>query len=176
MKRNRIFQEEIYELEEWMQEIERTMVMSDSVIFRQEQLRERFEQYQVRQKKPNFSLFEFFFFFKKFQTELNIKEYTVRTLVDQTRHELTQSTSPELTHSLESLITNWSNLQKKVDNKLAFYSDVYKLHEELKDLLQEENLWLDNLQNKIYSTTSGGADAEETSEELDVNSNEFRYF
>jgi len=43
----------------------------------------------------------------------------------------------------------------------------------LKDLLQEENLWLDNLQNKIYSTTSGGADAEETSEELDVNANEF---
>ena len=58
MKRNRIFQEEIYELEEWIQEIERTMVMSDSVIFRQEQLRERFEQYQVGQNE----LFLFAFF------------------------------------------------------------------------------------------------------------------
>jgi len=58
LKRNRIFQEEIYELEEWIQEIERTMVMSDSVIFRQEQLRERFEQYQVGQNE----LFLFAFF------------------------------------------------------------------------------------------------------------------
>ncbi len=68
-----------------------------------------------------------------------------------------------------------------------FYSDLHKLHEELKgirksffffvfiyklyllDLLHHENIWLDTLQNKIYTTATSGADAEETSEELDVN-------
>lgn len=37
------------------------------------------------------------------------------------------------------------------------------------DLLHHENAWLDTLQNKIYATAHTGADAEETSEELDVN-------
>lgn len=37
------------------------------------------------------------------------------------------------------------------------------------DLLRQENHWLDTLQNKIYGNTYASADAEETSEELDVN-------
>jgi hypothetical protein len=39
---------------------------------------------------------------------------------------------PELAQSLETLVSNWSNLQKKVDTKAAFYTDIYTLHEELK--------------------------------------------
>jgi hypothetical protein len=42
------------------------------------------------------------------------------------------SASPELAQSLETLVSNWSNLQKKVDTKVLFYTDIYTLHEELK--------------------------------------------
>lgn len=119
------------------------------------------------------------------QTELHLKEYTVRTLVDQARQDVTHSSSSELIHSLDTLISNWSSLQKKADQKLAFYSDSHQLNEELRgmeyflrsqtniacclDLLRQENHWLDTLQNKIYGNTYTSADAEETSEELDVN-------
>ena len=80
------------------------------------------------------------FFFQRLQTELNLKEYTVRTLVDQTRHDLTQSSSTEISHSLDTLISDWSSLQKKVDQKLAFYTDVHKLNEELR------GIYMDNLE------------------------------
>ena len=36
------------------------------------------------------------------------------------------------------------------------------------ELLTRENIWLDSLQNRIYSTSGSGADAEDASEELDV--------
>ncbi len=65
---------------------------------------------------------------------MNLKENTVRNLVLQGRQDLnTPSTAaPELAQSLETLVSNWSNLQKKVDTKAAFYTDIYTLHEELK--------------------------------------------
>lgn len=93
---------------------------------------------------------------------------------------------PELAQSLETLVSNWSNLQKKVDTKVLFYTDIYALHEDLRsndlherilsihqislllDLLHQENVWLDTLQNRIFSSSNSGADAEEISEELDV--------
>jgi hypothetical protein len=58
-----------------------------------------------------------------------LKENTVRNLVLQGRQDLN---APELAQSLENLVSNWSNLQKKVDTKAAFYKDIYTLHEELK--------------------------------------------
>jgi len=36
------------------------------------------------------------------------------------------------------------------------------------DILHQENVWLDALQNKVFSSANNGADAEEISEELDV--------
>jgi formyltetrahydrofolate hydrolase len=99
------------------------------------------------------------------------------------------SSTAELALSLETLVSNWSNLQKKVDTKVSFYTDIHTLHEDLKstrsidmlidivrmrssclhvDLLHQENVWLDSLQNKIYSSINNGADAEEIAEELDV--------
>ncbi len=36
------------------------------------------------------------------------------------------------------------------------------------DLLHQENVWLDTLQNKVFSSSNSGADAEEIAEELDV--------
>jgi len=88
------------------------------------------------------------------QNEIHLKENIVRNLVLQGRQDLNNPSTavPDLAQSLETLVSNWSNLQKKVDTKATFYTDIYALHEDLKDLLQEENLWLDNLQNKIYST------------------------
>ena len=110
---------------------------------------------------------------------MTLKEHSVRLLVDQIRQDSNQSSQ-----SAEILVSNWSNLQKKVDTKVTFYNDLFRLHEELKgtrrafrrrrerssrvDLLQRENIWLDQLQTKIYATVSNGADAEEISEELDV--------
>ncbi|CAF1590315.1 unnamed protein product, partial [Adineta ricciae] len=149
LKRNKILQEEIRELDDWILDRDRASLIEDGAIFHQDQIRDRLEQYQ------------------KLQTELNLKEYTVRTLVEQTRHDLAQSPSPELAQQLDTLISNWSGLQKKVDTKVTYYSDVYKLHEELKELLTRENIWLDSLQNRIYSTSNSGADAEDASEELD---------
>ena len=35
-------------------------------------------------------------------------------------------------------------------------------------MLHQENVWLDTLQNKVFSSSNNGADAEEISEELDV--------
>jgi hypothetical protein len=61
----------------------------------------------------------------------------VRTLVDQARHDISQSSSPELAHSVETLISSWSTLQKKVDTKGASYTELYKLHEELKGIQYE---------------------------------------
>ncbi len=135
LKRNKIIQEEIRELEDWIQEKERGIAIDDGAIYYQEQLRERLEQYQVKFfSRKIFFLNPSFCFSQKLQTELNLKEYTVRTLVDQARHDISQSSSPELSHSLDTLISNWSSLQKKVDQKLAFYTDIYKLHEELKGI------------------------------------------
>lgn len=75
---------------------------------------------------------------------------------------------PDLAQSLETLVSNWSNLQKKVDTKATFYTDIYALHEDLKNILHQENVWLDALQNKVFSSANNGADAEEISEELDT--------
>ena len=36
------------------------------------------------------------------------------------------------THIIDNLITDWSNLQRKIDTKTAFYTDLYRTHEELK--------------------------------------------
>lgn len=44
------------------------------------------------------------------------------------------SAPPELAQSLETLVSNWSNLQKKVDTKAVFYTDIYTLHEDLKSI------------------------------------------
>lgn len=115
----------------------------------------------------------------------------------QGRQDLTNSSAAstaELAQSLETLVSNWANLQKKVDTKVAFYTDIHTLHEDLKskvkskkdsslslsvsssssflssrlDILHVENVWLDALQNHVYSSSNNGADAEEISEELDV--------
>ncbi|CAF3670938.1 unnamed protein product [Adineta steineri] len=150
LKRNKILQEEIRDLQEWIIDRDRSTFFDDGSICHQDQIRERLEQYQ------------------RLQTELNLKEYTVRTLVEQARHDISQNSSPELAQSLETLISNWSTLQKKVDTKVIFYSDIYKLHEELKDLLYRENIWLDTLQNRIYAQSHAGVDAEETAEELET--------
>ena len=48
LKRNRIIQEEIHELEEWILEKDRGIGIDDGAIYYQEQLRERLEQYQVK--------------------------------------------------------------------------------------------------------------------------------
>ncbi|CAF3672349.1 unnamed protein product [Rotaria sordida] len=148
LKRNKVLHEEIQELEEWIMDKEHEAPADDGPIFYQDQIRERLEQYQ------------------KLQTELNLKENIVRNLVLQGRQDL--SGAPELAQSLETLVSNWSNLQKKVDTKVVFYTDIYTLHEELKNLLHQENVWLDTLQNKIFSSSNDGADAEEISEELDT--------
>ncbi|CAF3539694.1 unnamed protein product [Rotaria sordida] len=148
LKRNKLIQEDIRELEDWIMEKERETLLDDGSIFYHEQLRERLEQYQ------------------RLQTELNIKEHTVRTLVDQTRHDISQS-SAELSQQIETLVSNWTNLQKRVDSKVIFYTDLYKLYEELKDLLYHENIWLDTLQNRIYTTGNTNVDLEDASEELD---------
>lgn len=137
----------------------------------------------------NFIYSRFFFVKQKLQTELTLKESVVRNLVLQGRQDLnTPSTSaPDLAQSLETLVSNWSNLQKKVDTKVAFYTDIFTAHEELKsnlihkikikiqkifflDILHQENVWLDTLQNRVFTTSNNGADAEEISEELDVKS------
>lgn len=58
----------------------------------------------------------------------------MRNLLQQGRHDLNSSSggTPELAQQLETLVSNWGNLQKKVDTKVAFYADIYTLHEELK--------------------------------------------
>ena len=42
----------------------------------------------------------------------------------------------ELSQNLETLVSNWSNLQKKVDTKVIFYTDIHTLYEELKSNLK----------------------------------------
>ncbi|CAF4861262.1 unnamed protein product, partial [Rotaria sp. Silwood1] len=148
LKRNKVLHEEIQELEDWIMDKEHEAPADDGPIFYQDQIRERLEQYQ------------------KLQTELNLKENIVRNLVLQGRQDLTGA--PELAQSLETLVSNWSNLQKKVDTKVVFYTDIYTLHEDLKHLLHQENVWLDTLQNRVFSSSNDGADAEEISEELDT--------
>ena len=71
---------------------------------------------------------------------MNHKEHTVRNLVQQGRHDINSSSggTPELAQQLETLVSNWGNLQKKVDTKVAFYGDIYTLHEELKSKTIEE--------------------------------------
>lgn len=58
----------------------------------------------------------------------------MQNLVIQGRQDLAAPSvaPPDLAQSLETLVSNWSNLQKKVDTKVAFYTDIYALHEELK--------------------------------------------
>lgn len=56
MKRTRVYQEEIREIEEWILEKERDISIDDGAIFYQEQLRERLEQYQVRRFSSSSSM------------------------------------------------------------------------------------------------------------------------
>ena len=57
----------------------------------------------------------------------------MRTLVDQARQYVNQSSSSsEIVQELDELITKWSNLQKKVETKVAIYTDLNKLYEELR--------------------------------------------
>ncbi|CAM2708186.1 unnamed protein product [Rotaria socialis] len=149
IQRNRLIQEEIRELEDWLMDRERETFLDDGSIFYHEQFRERLEQYQ------------------RLQTELTHKEHTLRTLIDRNRQDGTQP-SLELTQYLDTLVSNWSSLQKKVDTKISLYSELYKLHEELKELLYQENVWLDALQNRIFTPVNHNADAQEASEELDT--------
>ncbi|CAF2858218.1 unnamed protein product [Rotaria sp. Silwood2] len=144
LKRNKLIQEDIRELDDWIMDKEREILLDDGSIFYHEQIRERLEQYQ------------------RLQTELTLKEHTVRTLIEQANQ-----SSPELAQQIDTIISNWSNLLKRVDNKVIFYTDLYKLHEELKDLLYHENIWLDTLQNRIYTTGNTNVDLEDASEELD---------
>jgi len=144
LKRTKLFQDEIRDLEDWINEKERVVALEDGAVFYQEQLRERFDHFQ------------------RLQNELNVKEHSVRTLVDQLRLDTNQS--PQ---QVDDLVSIWSNLQKKIDFKMNFYSEISHLHDEFRDLLQRQNVWLDQLQTKVFSSSSHGADAEETSEELD---------
>jgi hypothetical protein len=48
LKRTKILQEEIRELEDWILDRDREISIDDGAIFYQEQLRERLEQYQVK--------------------------------------------------------------------------------------------------------------------------------
>ena len=48
LKRTRLFEEEIRELEDWINDKEREVTLEDGAVFYQEQLRERCEHFQVR--------------------------------------------------------------------------------------------------------------------------------
>ena len=52
MKRTKLFEEEVRDLEEWIMEKEREISMEDGAIFYQEQLRERFDHFQVCSPPP----------------------------------------------------------------------------------------------------------------------------
>jgi len=76
------------------------------------------------------------------QNEIHLKENIVRNLVLQGRQDLNNPSTavPDLAQSLETLVSNWSNLQKKVDTKATFYTDIYALHEDLKsNRVKQEN-------------------------------------
>ena len=49
MKRNKVLHEDIQEIEDWIMDKEREAPADDGPIFYQEQLRERLDQYQVRE-------------------------------------------------------------------------------------------------------------------------------
>ena len=53
MKRNKVLQEEIQELEDWITDKERDAPADDGPIFYQDQLRERLEQYQVNSQRAS---------------------------------------------------------------------------------------------------------------------------
>lgn len=144
LKRTKLFEEEIRDLEDWINEKEREVALEDGAVFYQEQLRDRYDHFQ------------------RLQNELNIRETSVRALVDQLRQDSNQPSQ-----QIDHLVSIWSSLQKKIDVKVTFYTDALRMHDELRELLQRENIWLDQLQTKIFNSSSHGADAEEISEELD---------
>ncbi len=54
MKRNKVLHEDIQELEDWIMDKEREAPADDGPVFYQEQLRERLEQYQVKNKRKSY--------------------------------------------------------------------------------------------------------------------------
>ena len=59
---------------------------------------------------------------------MNVKEHSVRNLVEQLRQDNNNQSNQQIDH----LISIWSNLQKKIDLKVTFYSEIHRLHEELR--------------------------------------------
>jgi hypothetical protein len=54
LKRNKVLHEDIQELEDWIMDKEREAPADDGPVFYQEQLRERLEQYQVKNKRKSY--------------------------------------------------------------------------------------------------------------------------
>lgn len=125
-----MLEEEVRELEDWILDRDRAAPIDDGSIFYQDQLRERLELYQVRSFSSfSSNLIRCLRCQQRLQTELNLKEHSVRHLVDQIRQDGSQSSQ-----SAENLVSSWSNLQKKVDTKVSFYTDLFRLHEEFKGM------------------------------------------
>ncbi len=73
MKRNKVLQEEIQELEDWIMDKEREAPADDGPIFYQDQLRERLDQYQV-QKRFSYSSLHVYILFRNFKPNLILKK------------------------------------------------------------------------------------------------------
>lgn len=139
LKRTKLIEDDIRDISEWIHERNQQILLEDDAIFYSEQLRDRFDFFQVRinQKESRRSTKFLHLVFQKLQTELNFKEHSVRTLVEQIRQESTHSSA-----AVDNLITNWSNLTKKVDGRTKFLSDVYRLYEELQGSIELKSKFL----------------------------------
>lgn len=153
LKKTSKIDNELEDLEAWLAKKERELSTDEvALILTEELFNERFNKA------------------KEIKNEFDRKESQITVILESGQDMLKNSTGTssitELTRSLISINTKWTNLSKKIELKYKLLKDIDELIKELKQLLNEENKWLDKVQ-LLIAQTKIGADAEELSEAQD---------
>jgi chromosome segregation ATPase len=144
---------ELDELENWITYKDHEILEEEGVIITEEQFDQRIIKY------------------KQIKAEIERKEAQVRRCLDAGNEMLKSSNSNltnvnELANNLSNINVKWTNLNKKIDAKNRLFTQLCEYINELRQLLHQENSWLEKAQQKLNSAKSS-ADADELSEELD---------
>lgn len=144
---------ELDDIENWITYKDHEILEDEGVIITEEQFDQRVIKY------------------KQIKAEIERKESQVKKALDAGNEMLKSSSNNlaninELARNLNNISTKWTSLNKKIDSKNRLFAQLSDIINELRQLLHQENSWLEKAQQKLNSSKVG-ADAEELSEELD---------
>ncbi|CAF0734079.1 unnamed protein product [Brachionus calyciflorus] len=151
----------VNDLENWITLKNNEILENDGVIITEEQFDQRCIKY------------------KQIKSEIERKAPEVKQLIEN-GNEMIKTTNSgitaitELANNMSNLNSNWTSLNQKIDAKLKDFTKLESYINELRQLIYQENRWVETVQNKMNSIEYGN-DAEELSELIDNLENQFKY-